>query len=274
MIIDDHTHLGQLRHGQPGLTAGRLLRQMDKWGVEKAVVLSVENPEELDYYVPTREILKKCRRHLDRLIPFCNIDPRHRYPGHFDPTPLLEDYIAAGCKGFGENLAGIPVDDPMNQVLYEACGKLGLPVMMHFDHWINRDEPGLPKFEKMLKAFPDTVFMAHGPTFWREISKNETDPSTYPQGKVRPGGRVDELLAEYPNLYGDLSAGSGLNALTRDSEFAPAFLERNQNKLLFGTDYLAPGQPCPIVDYFQNPPIGARAARKILFTNAKKLLKL
>jgi len=274
MVIDDHVHLGQLRHGQEPLTASRLLRQMDKWGVDKAVVLSVENPEEVDLYVPTRDILRMCRRHRDRLFPFCNIDPRRRYPGHFDPTPMLEDYIGQGCQGFGENLAGIPVDDPMNQVLYEACGKLGLPLMMHFDYWINRDEPGMPNFEKMLRKYPATVFMAHGPNFWREISKNETDPSGYPTGKVRKGGRVDKLLAKYPNLYGDLSAGSGHNAIARDPNFGPAFLERNQDKLLFGTDYLTPKQECPLVAYFQDPPVPKQAVSKIMGANAQKLLGL
>ena len=37
-------------------------------------------------------------------------------------------------------------------------------------------------------------------------------------------------------LYGDLSANSGNNALSRDPEFTPAFLKRHQDKLIFGSD--------------------------------------
>ena len=37
-------------------------------------------------------------------------------------------------------------------------------------------------------------------------------------------------------MFGDLSAGSGLNALTRDEDFTRGFLERHQDKLLFGSD--------------------------------------
>jgi len=274
MIIDVHVHIGQLSYGRPGLPPGRLVRQLDKWGIEKAIVLPIENPEETDYYVTTREVLKGCRRYPDRLVPFCNTDPRRRYPGSFNPRPILEEYIELGCKGFGENLAGIPVDDPMNQMIYGACGELGLPIMMHFDSWINRDKPGLPNFEKMLKQFPDTIFFAHGPQWWREISANETSKAGYPKGKVRPGGRVEKLLKKYPNLYGDLSAGSGYNAITRDPSYGPGFLERNADKLLFGTDFLTPKQSCPIVDYFKTVEISKRAKEKILYRNAKKLLKL
>ncbi|PIP15908.1 MAG: amidohydrolase, partial [bacterium (Candidatus Ratteibacteria) CG23_combo_of_CG06-09_8_20_14_all_48_7] len=41
------------------------------------------------------------------------------------------------------------------------------------------------------------------------------DKTAYPAGKVVPGGKVVAMLRHYPNLYGDLSAGSGLNALKR-----------------------------------------------------------
>ena len=49
-------------------------------------------------------------------------------------------------------------------------------------------------------------------------------------------GYTDRLLSDYPNMYGDLSAGSGLNALTRDEDFARDFLIRHRDRLLFGSD--------------------------------------
>ena len=60
-----------------------------------------------------------------------------------------------------------------------------------------------------------------------------------------PGGAVDRLLQEYPNVYADLSAGSAYNALTRDPDFTPGFLERNWQKLCFGTDVLRAGPGTP-----------------------------
>ena len=59
-------------------------------------------------------------------------------------------------------------------------------------------------------------------------------------GKVAPGGRVVELMRKYPNLCGDLSAGSGYNAMSRDPEFAYAFMEEFQDRLYYGTDICAP----------------------------------
>ena len=44
------------------------------------------------------------------------------------------------------------------------------------------------------------------------------------------------MLEEYPNVYGDISAGSGLGALTRDPEFGRDFVRRHRTKLLWATD--------------------------------------
>ncbi len=45
------------------------------------------------------------------------------------------------------------------------------------------------------------------------------------------------MLRKYPNLYCDISAGSGCNALSRDPEFAVEFLTEFQDRILYGRDY-------------------------------------
>jgi hypothetical protein len=55
-------------------------------------------------------------------------------------------------------------------------------------------------------------------------------------GKIAPGGITDRLLSDYGNFYGDLSAISGYTALSRDLKFTPGFLNRHQDKLIFGSD--------------------------------------
>jgi predicted TIM-barrel fold metal-dependent hydrolase len=275
VLIDTHTHLGRLRYDDPGLTPEALVRRMDALGVDRAVVLAVESPEELDYYVPTPQVLEWCRRYPDRLIPFCACDPRHRYPGRFDPYPVLAEYAAAGCRGFGEHLCGLPIDDPMQRRVYDACARLGLPVLLHIDHHINRDAPGLPGLERLLRDYPTVTFIGHGPHFWREISADVApDGPAYPRGLVVPGGRVDQLLAQYPNLMADLSAWSGYNALARDPEHAVAFLERHAAKILFGTDLLAEGQELPIVGFFRGLPLSPDTREAIAWRNAATLLRL
>jgi len=269
-------HVGRLLVDRAPATPEDLIAKMDELGIERTVLLPIECAEELDYYVTTSEVLEVARRYPDRFIPFCNIDPRRRYPGHFDPRPILREYIAQGCKGFGENLAGIPIDDKMNQVLFAACGELGLPMVFHFDQHINRDWLGFPGLENMLRLYPDTLFIGHGPHFWSEVSANVTaaEMSGYPKGPVVPTGATDRLLGQYPNLYGDLSAGSANNALTRDPEFARSFLERHQDKLFFATDYLSPGQRVDIVDTLMGLNLSETALAKIARENAIRVLKL
>jgi uncharacterized protein len=53
---------------------------------------------------------------------------------------------------------------------------------------------------------------------------------------VKPGGLTDKLLGDHANMYADLSAGSGLNAITRDQEFYRGFIARHSAKLLWGSD--------------------------------------
>jgi predicted TIM-barrel fold metal-dependent hydrolase len=56
-------------------------------------------------------------------------------------------------------------------------------------------------------------------------------------GKIVQGGRLVDLLQRFPNLYCDISAGSGHNALKRDPEFAEKFLTDFQDRILYGRDY-------------------------------------
>jgi len=249
--------------------------RLDELGIDMAAVLPIEMPEELDYLVPTEQVIDWCARFPDRLVPFCAVDPRHRYPGVFQPLPILRAYRQAGCRGFGENLTGLPVDDPMQRRVYDACAELGLPIVMHFDQHINRDAPGLPAFERLLDEYPTLTFVAHGPHFWREISADvrPSDP-LYPGGPVVPGGRLEQLLARHPNCWADLSAHSAYNALSRDRGYAAWLLERFADQLLFGTDLLAPDQDVPILRLFAELPLPQGAREAIAWRNAVRLLDL
>jgi len=57
------------------------------------------------------------------------------------------------------------------------------------------------------------------------------------KGKVVPGGKLMEMMRRYSNLYGDISAGSGCNALKRDPDFAMEFLTEFQDRILYARDY-------------------------------------
>jgi predicted TIM-barrel fold metal-dependent hydrolase len=179
-----------------------------------------------------------------------------------------------GCKGFGEHKVGLYIDDERSKKIYRICGEKNLPVLMHLDPWLNTDEAGLPRLEALLKEMPETKFIMHGPGWWTEVSAGNLERGGYPTGKVMPVGRADILLQEYPNLYADLSAGSAYNALTRDPEWTPGFLERNWKKLLFATDYLHADQELSIVTYVNNLQMDKEKVFAIKMGNAMELLNI
>ena len=102
----------------------------------------------------------------------------------------------------------------------------------------------------------------------------------YPLGPVTPGGLTDRLLTDYPNMFGDLSAGSGLNALNRDEEFTRGFLERHQDKLLYGSDCndnIGRGPGCQgwrTIETLKRLSPSKKIERKLLCENAKKMFRL
>lgn len=274
--IDIHIHIGKLLHSKPGLTVSYVLKFMDELEIEKACVMSIENPEEVDYYVTSKQILSYCRQHPDRLIPFCNVDPRRGNPGTFDPYPIIAHYVDMGCKGLGEMLGGLWIDDPLQMDIFNVCQELKLPVMLHIDKYRNMDEIGLPRLEKVLKTFPDTTFIGHAYHWWSEISADidDEDRFKYPEGAIQPGGRLDELLQKYSNIYADLSAGSGYNALTRDPAFIKEFLIRNQDKVLFGTDLVYKGHIIQQHTALESLGLPKEVLKKIYYLNAQKFLKV
>jgi predicted TIM-barrel fold metal-dependent hydrolase len=275
--VDMHTHLGQTWNSQPPLTAEALLRWMDAGNISQAVVLPLVNPEASAYPLTTDFVLLQTKPHRQRLIPFCSVDPRTSYVGgHKGLVEMLLKYKEAGCRGFGEHKPGVPIDDPRNLAIFKACAEVKLPVLFHLDSLRNTDKPGLPGLEKVLKEVPDCTFIGHGPGWWASISGGvtEKDLGGYPRGPVAPGGAIDRLMEKYGNIYGELSAGSGAGAISRDEKFGREFLIRRADRLMFGTDYLHPGQDVPQLELFAKIDLPAEVAAKVFRDNARKLLGL
>ena len=82
-------------------------------------------------------------------------------------------------------------------------------------------------------------------------------------------------MDKYTNIYGELSAGSGNNAISRDLEFGREFLIRRRDRIMFGTDFLSPGQAVPQFDLFeQKLDLPDEVGNKIFRENAHRVLKL
>src|SRR6185436_18463776 len=89
---------------------------------------------------------------------------------------------------------------------------------------------------------------------------------------VAPGGAIDALMNKYPNIYGDLSASSGVAAIARDLKFGREFLLRRANRLVFGTDYFSPGQNVGQFELYEKLSLPEDVASKIFRDNARRLL--
>lgn len=275
--VDVHTHVGQTWNKNSALTAEELLRWMDANDIAQAVVLPLISPEASSFPLTTDFVLEQTRPHRDRLIPFCSVDPRTSYVGgHKGVVEMFRQYVDAGAKGCGEHKPGVPMDDPRNIAIFRACAEVQLPVLFHLDNLRNTDAPGLPGLEKVLREVPEIPFIAHGPGWWASISGgiSAADLGGYPKGPVQPGGAIDALMDKYPNIYGDLSAGSGAGAILRDPEFGRQFLIRRADRLMFGTDFLAPGQDVPQLELFRTMELPSDVQAKIFRDNARRLLKL
>ncbi len=272
-MIDFHVHMGNLFReaypARPPLTVRQLVDWMDRVGIEVGVLLPLESPEGAWGYFLNEEAVAARNTYPERLIAFLCVDPRYpRAAEHIDY--FVEKH---GCRGFGEHVNGLAFDDPLNKVIYAKCNEHRLPLVFEINAGLCHDEPGLPRLASCLREFPDVMFVGHGPAFWSAISADDPREG-YPTGRVKPGGAVDRLMAEYDNLYADLSAGSGYNAMTRDPEFTQGFLERHWRKLLWGSDIVGVGDPHPQVTWMRTVEIPEAMREAIAGGNARRLLEL
>jgi predicted TIM-barrel fold metal-dependent hydrolase len=275
--VDVHTHIGTIPQDKSApLTAGDLLRWMDTNDVAQAWVLPLVSPESYPNPVPTEYVLNETKPHRDRLIPFCSIDPRNSFYGGKRLAGQIRRYVEDGAKGFGEHKVGLPLADPRNLDVYAACQEVGIPILIHIDNERNIDQPGLPGLRKVLSEFPKVNVVGHGPGTWASISGDATQAQLggYPKTPVAPGGALDAVLADYPNFYLDLSAGSGANALQRDPKFGREFLIRHKDRIMFGTDYLTEGQPIPQQEVLRSLNLPPEVEQVIFRDNARRLVGL
>jgi len=295
MIIDCHAHLTGAAYadvarklGRKCFTAPALLKRMDIDGIDRSILLPIGNPENVEILgiATNRECLQACQKHPDRLVPFCNIDPRAMYnTPEADFSELIRIYRDMGCRGIGEICAGLPILDPRFLNLFDHAGQCGMPVLFHLTGkrrgtYGMIDRLHLPGLETVLKEFPDTVFIGHAMAFWGEIDGDlrPADREKYPKTPIRKEGRLWTLLEKYPNLYGDLSAGSGFNAISRDPETGCRFLQTFNRKLFYGTDrFLKPNDPPPTILTFlkearRTGRITRRAYENIMCRNVSRVV--
>jgi predicted TIM-barrel fold metal-dependent hydrolase len=291
-IVDAHQHVCWI-----GRNEKDFIKDLDRQRIDMAWALTWESVdrEGLDLFrgsfsaanalpggghrgMPLSEGLKAKERYPDRIVLGYCPDPLD--PGAAGMLAAAHDMY--GAQVCGEWKYRVLADDPRCLNLFKAAGALKMPVVVHLDVPFRLDEKGariydvrwyggtVDNLERAVIACPGTVFIGHGPGFWREISRNaEKGRGVYPRGKVVVPGRVHQLLRRYRNLYADMSANSCLIALKRDVPHARRFLKEFPDRLLFGRD-------CHTGDLFKfldGLGLPDRVMQKICFRNAEKLVK-
>jgi len=297
MFIDIHSHYYHIKpYRQNWATPDELIERYDQMKVDMAVLLPIGNPE---VYFPqaVEDILEMCDQHPDRFIPYCNVDPRALDNSPFSPLDkVMQYYKDLGCKGIGEVMPTMPLDDPMIQNLFRCAAKVDLPIVydgssQHHGDFGIYDDPGLPMLENTLQEYKTLKIFGHGPVFWNEIGKLETVTqrgvymSPYgrqylnlPKGPIYEEGTVPKLLRRYENLHGDLSDCTAYNALARDPEYGARFLSEFEDRLYFGTDMISKnmfvGLDELLISWREQGKISETTFRKVAYENAEKLLGL
>ena len=236
-IIDIHQHLGYA-----GRSDEALLAHQRAMGVTKTILLPAGRPVNTasTHGGVSNGLQVKCLGN-EACYEFAKAHPKeylfsaNEVPDVDGAIQEIEKYLKLGAVGIGEQKFGVQCDSPEMQRIYEISADYHAPILMHWQYGMYNY--GFERLHTMLRKYPKTIFIGHAQTWWANIDKNDKDQSVlYPKGAVTAGGLTDRYLSDYPNMYGDLSAGSGLNALTRDEDHAREFLLRHQDKLMFGSD--------------------------------------
>jgi predicted TIM-barrel fold metal-dependent hydrolase len=280
-IIDIHQHLSY--HGRPDRV---LVGHQWRLGVTKTILLPagrpVSNAATLDGKANGLEVGaagNEACYHFSRSHSGGFAFGANDVPDHGEAAGEIERYVRRGAVLIGEQKFGVECDSLHMQAIYRIAEAHGVPVLLHFQ--FNRFNLGFERFHRMLDKFPNVRFIGHAQTWWANIDGNHRDQSVlYPKGPVAAGGLTDRYLADYENLYADLSAGSGLNALTRDPSFAQAFVTRHQDRLLFGTDcsdhdgHGAKCQGAQTLAAIRRLSVTRDVERKLLYENARRLFRV
>ena len=268
-VIDIHQHTTY-----SGRTNDELIAHQRTMGITRSVLLPAGSKFGLAAGASGNDsVVALARANPKEYVFFAN-----ELPDIPETKAVIEKYLKAGAIGIGEQKFHVQCDSKEMQLIADIAKAHGVPVLMHFQH--ETYNLGFERFHTMLKKYPTVNFIGHAQTWWGNIDKNHNQAVMYPKGPVTPGGITDRLLADYPNMYGDLSAGSGLNALLRDEDHARGFLKRHQDKLLYGSDCSdkeGAGEKCSgsqqLAAVRRLAP-DQQAVRKMLYGNAARVLKM
>lgn len=172
----------------------------------------------------------------------------------------LEDDVRRGAKGLkiykslglhNKDKSGkrIAVDDPRIDPIWDKCGELGIPVLIHSadpkPFWDPIDSLNERWLE--LKLHPSRRYDSSFPSFEQVITEQHNVFKKHPKTKfinahlgwyANDLQKLSALLDEFPNMYTEI--GAVIAELGRQPRAAKAFLTKYQDRVLFGKDSWVP----------------------------------
>src|ERR1700745_1221809 len=223
-----------------------VLQQMDRFGIEKAMIGVSEDSAEL-----------ALKTHQDRFIPSGAISDPNDVMGSVNA--IRREYEQYGIRATSVFPAGtfpqVPIDDPKMYPIYATCVELGIPIFV----CAGVPGPRIPfapqevsRIDTVMFDFPDLVFVTrHGCEPWTELAV--------------------KLMLKWPNLYYSTSA------------FAPKYYPRDiidyantrgADKILYA-GYFPMGLSLErIFSELPNVPLKDEVWPKFLYGNAARILRL
>jgi predicted TIM-barrel fold metal-dependent hydrolase len=268
-VIDIHQHTNY-----SGRSDAELIQHQRDMGISVTILLPAGSKYGLAADAGGNDTVVAVARRLPKEYRFF----ANELPDIPEARPVIERYLKMGAIGIGEQKFHVNADSPHIDLMASIAREHGVPVLMHFEH--GNYNLGIENFARVLKRHPRVNFIGHAQTWWGNIDRNHIQTEMYPKTRVTPGGITDRLLSDYPNMYGDMSAGSGLNSMLRDEDHARRFLERHQDRLLYGSDcndrnaLAGDCQGIKTLAAIRRLAPNKSVERKILFGNASKLFKI
>jgi len=258
-FIDVHNH----QFSMPSQNLSSLVKDMDALNMMVMVNLSGRGRGTAEHLEGS---IKNVKEYFPkRFIVFTNMD----FSAIDDPEwqkrmlQQLENDVKLGASGlkiykslgmYNEDSKGnrIKIDDPRIGPIWDKCGELGIPVLIHSadpkSFWDPFDKNNERWLE--LKTHPNRKRGDTDPAPWEEIIKEQHNLfKQHPRTKFINAHlgwygndlkKLGELLDQFPNMYTEI--GAVIAELGRQPRVAREFLIKYQDRVMFGKDSWVPDE--------------------------------
>jgi len=252
-FIDVHNH----QFNMPTQDLNKLIADMDKLNLAVMVNLSGRGRGSEEHL---KNALKNVHEHYpNRLIVFTNIDLRQIDDSDWTKKTVeqirndvkmgangLKIYKSQGMDNKDSRGNRIKIDDPRIDPVWDVCGELGIPVLIHSadpkPFWEPMDKNNERWLE--LKTHPRRKRDDTHPAPWQTIideqhnifrkHPNTTFINAHLGWYANDLTTLGKLMDEFPNMNAEI--GAVIAELGRQPRAAKAFLTKYQDRIMFGKD--------------------------------------